>query len=296
MTLAIRPMRADELEACAALYDRVVRATFTWLDVGDPAQDFRNATLEEEVLVAEVGGRLAGLASFYRPEHFLHSIYLDAEFQGRGIGQALMRVVEEGSPQPVTLKVQVLNLNARRFYARERFKVLEEGGAPLPSNDRWLRLGRHAPLSAPSPAPRLEIRPAASDAELDLCAALYERQAARNFTWEPDWARTAASKRTSFEGEEVLVATEHGVLAGFVAIRPLAHVHSLFVEPQGAGTGLALLRAAQARCERPVTLKCAAENERGHAFYRRHGFTETGRETEDYGGVLIRMRAPENWV
>jgi hypothetical protein len=44
-----------------------------------------------------------------------------------------------------------------------------------------------------------------------------------------------------------------------------------------------------------VTLKCDAKNVRGEAFYRRLGFTETGRETEDWGGVLISLRAPDDW-
>ena len=291
MNLVVRPMRAEELETCAALFDRVVRATFTWLDPGDPAQDFRYATLEEEVLVAEVESRIIGLAAFYRPDDFLHSIYIDAEWQGRGVGRALMREVEARADLQITLKVQVLNLAARRFYARDGFRVLEEGGDALPSNNRWLMLGRKAPARAPSPEPVLEIRLAIAD-ELDLCAALYARQAARLFTWEPPEARTAESKRVSFEEKTVLVAQEHGVLAGFAAFVPEnSFVDSLFVEPQGAGTGPALLRAAQGACAGPIELDCDARNGPALRFYARNGFHERARTPYEHF-TMVRLRRP----
>jgi GNAT superfamily N-acetyltransferase len=291
MSLAIRPMRADDLERCAALYERVVRATFTWLDVGDPAEDFRLAALEEEVLLAEVDGVLAGLAAFYRPECFLHSIYVEAAFQGQGVGRALMRRVEAGSPEPITLKVQVLNLNARRFYARDGFGVVEEGGDPLPGNNRWLRLDRAAPEGAQSPEPWLDIRPA-TPSELDLCAALYERQAARLFTWEPADVRTAHSKRITFEGQTVIVALEHDVLAGFAVFDAGARfVDSLFVEPQGAGTGPALLAAVSERLgPGGFTLDCDERNAAGLRFYAKTGFVPVGREIR-HGFAMIRLHS-----
>ena len=207
------------------------------------------------------------------------------------MGVALLRRVDEVATTPITLKVQVLNFGARRFYAREGFLVLDEGGEDLPANDRWLRLGRWAAPGAPSPTPELEIREA-TVAELDLCATLYERMAARHFTWEPAEARTSGSKRDSFEGEEVLVALEHGVLAGFVsAQRSEAHVHSLFVEPQGWATGPALLAAMLARLGRPFTLDCDLRNPSGLRFYERLGFTREG-DTLAHGFPMARLRSP----
>ena len=291
MSLVIRPMRAEDLEPCAALYERVVRATFTWIDVGDPGEDFRQAALEEEVHVAEVEGVLAGLAAFYRPECFLHSIYIDAPFQGRGVGRALMRQVEAGSPEPITLKVQVLNFKARRFYARDGFGLVEEGGDPLPGNNRWLRLDRAAPKGAQSPEPSLDIR-TATEAELDLCAALYERQAARLFLWEPPHVRTAHSKRITFEGQDIIVAQEHDVLAGFAVFDAAARfVDSLFVEPQGAGTGRALLAAVTERLgPGGFNLDCDDRNAPGLRFYETAGFKPVGR-TNRHDFAMIRLHS-----
>lgn len=292
MSLIVRGMRADELEACAALYDRVVAATFTWLDPGDSVAAFRHAASEETVFVAEQDARILGLAAFYPPDDFLHSLYVDAGSQGRGVGLALLRRVDEVASTPITLKVQVLNFGARRFYAREGFLELDEGGEDLPANDRWLRLGRWAAPGAPSPMPKLEIREATLT-ELDLCAALYERVAARHFTWEPAEVRTAGSKRDSFEGEEVLVALEHGVLAGFVsAERADVHVHSLFVEPQGWGTGPILLAAMLTRLGRPFTLDCDLRNLAGLRFYQRLGFMREGGVLA-HGHAMARLCSPD---
>ncbi|HEY2482326.1 MAG TPA: GNAT family N-acetyltransferase, partial [Caulobacteraceae bacterium] len=76
-----------ELPACAELYDRVVRRTFTWFDhLDDQAEKFRSETTREEIYVALSDGRLVGLAGFYRPDSFLHSLYVDYAEHGRGVG------------------------------------------------------------------------------------------------------------------------------------------------------------------------------------------------------------------
>ncbi len=296
MTEVIRRARPDELMACAELYERVVTATFTWFDLKDMQSYFLKDADQEEVYVAVEGDRILGLAAFYRPEDFLHSLYVDVGQKGRGVGLRLLRHIDSIARRPVSLKVQMLNFGARRFYAREGFKVLEAGGAPLPSKDRWLRVCRAGPADAPSPEPRLDIEEARSDEDLDLCAALYEHVAARHAAWEPAEFRTASSKRASFDGEIVLSAKEHGVLAGFAAFTADdAFVHSLFVEPQGHGTGPALLRAVGRLLGRPFQLHCDERNTAGLRFYERNGFTRIGVEDrETYR--MIKLRSDGRWV
>ncbi|HEV7386605.1 MAG TPA: GNAT family N-acetyltransferase, partial [Phenylobacterium sp.] len=87
--MEVRRVRSDELGACADLYVRVLSETFTWM----PAErhhrdDFLRAAREEEIYVAVEDGRILGLAGFYRPQTFLHSLYVDA--RGRGVGKALL--------------------------------------------------------------------------------------------------------------------------------------------------------------------------------------------------------------
>jgi ribosomal protein S18 acetylase RimI-like enzyme len=134
-------MEPEELDSCAELYDRVVRRTFTWFDrLDDQAAKFRSEAAQEEVYVALAGGRLVGLVSFYRPDSFLHSLYVDYAEHGRGVGAALLAHIEAIAEAPVSLKVQTRNLQARRFYERNGFKIVEEGQDSEQS--QWVRMAR----------------------------------------------------------------------------------------------------------------------------------------------------------
>jgi ribosomal protein S18 acetylase RimI-like enzyme len=140
VSLVVRRAHPSELEACADLYDRVVRATFTWLDVGDPRGKFIEEAETEEVFVALDGERIVGLAAYYRPETYLHSLYVDQSAHGRGAGTALLDHVQSLSQAPLSLKVQALNAPARRFYERKGFVEIEEGQDP--DGSRWIRMRR----------------------------------------------------------------------------------------------------------------------------------------------------------
>ncbi|MFC3071402.1 GNAT family N-acetyltransferase [Phenylobacterium soli] len=136
--LQVRRARPDELPACADLYVRVLRETFTWLPPErHRREEFLRAAREEEVYVAVAGERILGLAAFYRPQNFLHSLYVDE--RGDGIGKALLDHVSAVADGPVSLKVQLPNRHAQRFYAREGFACVERGQDPG-SDVEWLRL------------------------------------------------------------------------------------------------------------------------------------------------------------
>lgn len=137
--IEVRAARPDELAACAALYERVLRETFTWQAAErHQADHFLKAAEDEDVFVALDGGRIVAVASLYRPDEFLHSLYVEA--RGRGIGKALLDHVSRVARGPITLKVQLANARAQDFYQREGFRVLEYGedepGVP------WLKLQR----------------------------------------------------------------------------------------------------------------------------------------------------------
>ena len=138
--LEIRRMRAEELAACADLYVRVLRETFTWQPPErHQREDFIRAAQDEEVYVAVEGGRILGLVAIYRPQNFLHSLYVDV--RGRGVGKALLDHVNALADGPLSLKVQAPNQKAQRFYAREGFTCVERGRDPG-SDVAWLRLVR----------------------------------------------------------------------------------------------------------------------------------------------------------
>jgi ribosomal protein S18 acetylase RimI-like enzyme len=136
----LRHARSDELGACADLYVRVLSDTFTWL----PAErhkrdDFLRAARDEEIYVAVEDREILGIAGFYRPQNFLHSLYVDA--RGRGVGKALLDHIAGSTRGPLSLKVQAPNLRAQAFYRREGFLCTEHGRDPG-SDIAWLRLVR----------------------------------------------------------------------------------------------------------------------------------------------------------
>lgn len=140
--MELRRARPDELFACADLYVRVLAETFTWLPPErHKRDDFLRAAKEEEVYVAIEGGRIIGLAAFFRPQNFLHSLYVDD--RKRGVGKALLDHVSALTDGPLSLKVQAPNVRAQAFYRREGFVCTEHGRDPG-SEVAWLRLVRPA--------------------------------------------------------------------------------------------------------------------------------------------------------
>lgn len=138
--LIVRRATPEELDACAELYVKVLRDTFTWLPKDRHKKaDFLRAAREEEIWVACLGGRLVGVAGFYRPQNFLHSLYVDQ--RGQGIGKALIEALAATIEGPMSLKVQAPNTRAQAFYAREGFHCIERG-QDFGSDVAWLRLVR----------------------------------------------------------------------------------------------------------------------------------------------------------
>ena len=136
----VRRALAADLPAAAALYERGARATLPWLPPETQSvASFLAAAAAEDVFVAEAGGAVVGVASLYAPEDFLHFLFVEAPWQGRGVGAALLAAVAAAARGPLSLKVQRRNEGARRFYAREGFAEADEGGDGA---DRWIRLVR----------------------------------------------------------------------------------------------------------------------------------------------------------
>ena len=136
--LVVRRARADELAACATLYVRVLRDTFTWVPPErHRTEDFLTAARDEEVFVAVEDGRIVGLAALYRPQAFLHSLYV--EQRGRGVGKALLDHVLAETDGRLALKCQAANLGAQAFYDREGFVCIEAGED---DGVKWLRYVR----------------------------------------------------------------------------------------------------------------------------------------------------------
>ena len=124
--LTLRRARPDELAACARIYVQVLSDTFTWLPSDRHSEeDFLDAARDEDIFVALEGTGLVGVAALYRPQDFLHSLYVTE--RGRGIGKRLLHHVLAAAGGRLTLKCQTANKGAQAFYTREGVRCVETG-------------------------------------------------------------------------------------------------------------------------------------------------------------------------
>jgi|SRR5450830_5581 len=118
----IRPYGVADALVCTGILTLAGRATFgmaVW-----PVYDiagFLSVTQDEAILLAERDGVVIGFAAVYArdaPDNFLHHIYVDPAASGQGAGTLLLAAVVAQFGPTLSLKVQVSNTRARRFYAR----------------------------------------------------------------------------------------------------------------------------------------------------------------------------------
>jgi [ribosomal protein S18]-alanine N-acetyltransferase len=134
--LVVRPLRAADVEACAA----IMAALPLWREYGVSAASARDtftaalAGQESRVQVAEDGARILGFVEYLVRGTFGHSGYVwavgvAADAQGRGVGGRLMDAAEAdilGAGPNVFLLVNSTNATAQRFYARRGYRRIGE--------------------------------------------------------------------------------------------------------------------------------------------------------------------------
>ena len=76
------------------------------------------------VVVAEDAGRLAGFAEL-EPDGHIHRVYVSADFQGQGVGRAMLaEVVAEGRRLRLSRLFVEVSITARPFFESQGFTVL----------------------------------------------------------------------------------------------------------------------------------------------------------------------------
>jgi GNAT superfamily N-acetyltransferase len=128
--------RRDEAR-CQEIYTRVRTATFSWVNPKRfKPSDFGPDTLGESLLVAEHRDNgVIGFVGIWRPENFIHHLYILPEFQRTGIGRALLDSALRTIARPAKLKCQSANTNARGFYQHLGWREGEQGQDEI---GRWI--------------------------------------------------------------------------------------------------------------------------------------------------------------
>jgi ribosomal protein S18 acetylase RimI-like enzyme len=116
------------------------------------------------------------------------------------------------------------------------------------------------------------------------------------------WQNPARFRLEDFEketaGEAVFVAEDgNRKLLGFISVwEPERFVHHLYIAPdqQRRGIGKRLLESLSSWLPLPYQLKCKVRNEAACAFYRKNGWIETSRDTDEQGEYLVlEFRGPK---
>jgi GNAT superfamily N-acetyltransferase len=115
--MQLRPGEPRDLEACVQVYRAAAIPAFSWLPPEAITADyFLESIREEELWVAERGGRVEGFVSIYLPGGFIHSLYVHPAWQRQGIGRALLEQALRRCGGHGELKCQEANRAACRFY------------------------------------------------------------------------------------------------------------------------------------------------------------------------------------
>lgn len=129
--MIIRPWQESDRPFLRTLFLHSRRANWTWLDGRDwQLEDFDAVTLDEIIWVAEDDGHRLGFAAVYVNDNFLHSLFVDPDAQGKGVGSALLKKVQSEFTSTGSLKCLVQNRHALAFYQHHGWHVEAEGTSP----------------------------------------------------------------------------------------------------------------------------------------------------------------------
>jgi ribosomal protein S18 acetylase RimI-like enzyme len=127
-TVLIRPARRRDADAVAEVFIASFD-TLTFLPklyTNEETIDFVATVVmsEQEVLVAEEEGTIVGFLALGHGDTLEH-LYVHPDFQGRGVGSALLERAKERLSGGFSLWVFQQNVQARRFYERHGLTLVE---------------------------------------------------------------------------------------------------------------------------------------------------------------------------
>lgn len=79
------------------------------------------ASTHWDLYIADMNGKVAGMLALVRAEAKLDQLFLHPDFQGQGIGQALLDYAKQELPKGMWLSTAIRNTRAIRFYERAGF-------------------------------------------------------------------------------------------------------------------------------------------------------------------------------
>ncbi|MPL99739.1 hypothetical protein SDC9_45960 [bioreactor metagenome] len=116
-----------DYEKLREIFLTVRRKAFFWSDPEKlKLSDFDESTKDELILAASIRGEAVGFVSVWVPDKFIHSLFVLPEFQGKGVGTALVREAADSVGLPLTLKCVKANTSALGYYQVHHWKIEKE--------------------------------------------------------------------------------------------------------------------------------------------------------------------------
>jgi len=131
MNILVREFEEADRASLRQLYVASRRAAFTWIAAeSHQALDFDAHTQGEVILVAVANAQTVGFASIWKPDSFVHNLFVHPSFMRQGVGSVLLTRCARYCADAPTLKCMKANVNAMQFYTAQGWTVRQENLGP----------------------------------------------------------------------------------------------------------------------------------------------------------------------
>jgi len=119
--------KQSNYEELREIFFAVRRDTFHWIEPKElKLLDFDESTKDELILVAFIKNKVVGFVSIWVPDKFIHNLFVLQDFQGKGVGTALVNEAIKRVGLPLTLKCVKSNTKAFNYYTSHNWKIEKE--------------------------------------------------------------------------------------------------------------------------------------------------------------------------